>query len=167
MNKPVLKVKRTNQASEFELIHQAKLGDVGMDLPAITPVDKYGKHQVITINPGERATIPTGISLEIPDGYWVAIEARSSTSQRCLICPKGVVDTGYRGELFAVLINVGKEPQYVHHGDRLVQIIIHKNEMCNIAGVEEVEELSQTERGSTGFGSSGQSAVRYSGWTGR
>lgn len=155
----ILKVKRNEQAKEFDMIHTAKDGDVGMDLPIITPVNKSGEHEVIKINPGENVMVSTGISLEIPDGYWIAIEARSSTSKRCLLCPKGVIDTGYRGELFACLINVGKETQYIHHGDRLVQIILQKNVTQDISDIIEIDELSKTERGDTGFGSSGQSAI--------
>lgn len=109
----------------------------------------------IVIRPGERGVVPTGIFLEIPQGYWASIEARSSTSKSMLVVPKGVIDEGYRGELFAVLLNVGSEPVVIYHGDRYVQLIMHKRENMNISVVE-VDELSESERGDSGFGSTGR-----------
>lgn len=180
----VLKVLRGNLAKEFPLLHTAKDGDVGFDVAVALPykqeyhseLQKYyddcawcGKspdkdveneimHGKIVINPGERHLLPTDIKLEIPKGYWVAVEARSSTSKKSLIVPKGVIDEGYRGEIFAQIINVGKEPVEIYHGDRLVQLIIQKNETRNTV-VEDVDELSQSERGESGFGSSGKSVI--------
>lgn len=153
----ILKVKRTEEAKEFPLISIAKDGDVGMDLPAVLPSTDRFYIGSITINPGERGVIPTGISLEIPNGYWASIEARSSTSKKMLIVPKGVIDEGYRGELFAVLLNVGSAPVTIEHGDRYVQLILHKRHVADFI-IEEVDELSKSERGDTGFGSSGQSS---------
>lgn len=179
-----LKIKRGNLAKEFPLPHIAKEGDVGLDVPVALPFKKsyegelaeyYAdcnmndeepdqnlvnniKHGCITINPGERKLLPTDIKLEIPKGYWVAIEARSSTSKMSLIVPKGVIDEGYRGEIFAQVINVGKKPVYIYHGDRLVQMILQKNETSRL-NIEEVDILSKSERGESGFGSSGQSSI--------
>lgn len=153
MSKLKLKVKRGELAKEFPLMQVAKFGDVGLDIP-IAFADK-GE---VTINPGERYLAPTDIRIEIPYSHWAAIEARSSTSKQSLIVPKGVIDPGYRGELFAQIINVGKNPVTIHHGDRLIQLILHKNEI-NDFDVEEVDELSESERGESGFGSSGQSSI--------
>lgn len=179
----LLKVKRGELAKEFDLLKIAKAGDVGLDVPVALPyvigwneaLHEYYeicgefdadpvrvneiKHGRIVINPGERVLLPTDIRLEIPDGYWIAVEARSSTSKQSLIVPKGVIDTGYRGEIFAQIINVGKERVIVHHGDRLIQLILHKNETDRLI-IEEVDELSKSERGESGFGSSGKSAIR-------
>lgn len=119
--------------------------------------DNVPEHEFVTIHPGERYLLPTDIRVELPDGYWASIEARSSTSKQSLIVPKGVIDEGYRGELFAQIINVGTKPVVIHHGDRLIQMIIHKN-YANDFTVVEVDELSDSERGESGFGSSGQSA---------
>lgn len=181
--KVLLKVKRGELAKEFDLLKIAKAGDVGLDVPVALPyVDGWNeklheyykecgdfdpdpvkvneiKHGLIIIRPGERVLLPTDIKLEIPEGYWVAVEARSSTSKRSLIVPKGVIDTGYRGEIFAQIINVGREKVFVRHGDRLVQLILHKNETDKLM-IEEVDELSASERGESGFGSSGKSAIR-------
>lgn len=147
-----LKVKRNELANEFELMHIAKDGDVGLDIPVV-----FEDKGSITINPGERRLVPTGVRIELPDGYWASIEARSSTSKKSLIVPKGVIDEGYRGELFAQIINVGKEPVQINHGDRLIQLIMHERVIKDF-DIIEVDELSESERGETGFGSSGQSA---------
>ena len=179
-----LKVKRGELAKEFPLLHIAKAGDVGLDIPVAFPYkdgykeavedykrDCYEKdvkpnlehinslmHDSVIINPGERYLAPTDIRIEIPDGYWASIEARSSTSKKSLIVPKGVIDEGYRGELFAQIINVGKHPAVIKHGDRLIQLILHKRIVKDFEIVE-VDELSESERGESGFGSSGQSSI--------
>lgn len=179
----VLKVKRGELAKEFPLLHIAKAGDVGLDVPVALPFKENWekelndylveigdnpanpsvindiKHGTIVINPGERQLVPTDLRLEIPEGYWVAVEARSSTSKQLAIVPKGVIDEGYRGEIFAQIVNVGKNPITIHHGDRLVQLILHKNYTRDFM-IEEVEELSPSERGESGFGSSGKSAIK-------
>lgn len=155
MSKLQLKVKRGEFAKEFPLLHIAKAGDVGLDIPVALPPD----HEPIVINPGERYLVPTDIKIEIPEGYWASIEARSSTSKRSLIVPKGVIDEGYRGELFAQIINVGKEPAEINHGDRLIQLILHERVVKDF-DVIEVDELSESERGESGFGSSGHSAIK-------
>ena len=178
-----LKVKRGELAKEFELLHIAKEGDVGLDIPVALPykegykekVEEYLKecsemdevpdsnfineleHGIIVINPGDRYLAPTDIRIEIPRGYWASIEARSATPKKLIIVPKGVIDEGYRGELFAQLINVGKDPIIVRHGDRLIQLIMHERIIKDF-GIVEVDELSDSERGESGFGSSGQSA---------
>lgn len=144
-----LKVMRNEIAKEFPLIGIAKEGDVGLDLPATLPDGP------VIINPGERHLIPTGIRIEVPEGYWASIEARSSTSKRSLIVPKGVIDEGYRGELFAQILNVGNHPVTIYHGDRLIQLILHKRIIKDFE-IEEVNELSPSERGETGFGSTGR-----------
>lgn len=154
MSKLQLKIKRGKLAKEFPLLHIAKAGDVGLDIPvALVP-----SADPIVINPGERYLVPTDIRIEIPEGYWASIEARSSTSKRSLIVPKGVIDEGYRGELFAQIINVGKEPAVIHHGDRLIQLIMHERIVKDF-DIVEVDELSESERGESGFGSSGHSAI--------
>lgn len=185
MTKLQLKVKRGELAKEFPMLKIAKAGDVGLDIAVAfpykdgyedaveaylaecskfdeTPDDDFInelKHGVVVIKPGERYLCPTDIKIEIPEGYWASIEARSSTSKKSIIVPKGVIDEGYRGELFAQLINVGKHDVVIHHGDRLIQLIMHERHIKNF-DVIEVDELSESERGETGFGSSGQSAIK-------
>lgn len=147
-----LKVKRGDLAKEFKLLHIAKEGDVGLDIPVV-----FKDKRSIVINPGDRYLAPTDIRVEIPYTHWASIEARSSTSKRSLIVPKGVIDPGYRGELFAQIINVGKEPVTINHGDRLIQLILHERVVKDFEVIE-VDELSESKRGESGFGSSGQSA---------
>lgn len=144
-----LKIKRSEDAKRFPLLKVAKEGDVGFDLPACLPGSS------ILIQPHSRGVIPTGIYLEIPEGYWASIEARSSTSKSMLICPKGVIDEGYRGELFAVLLNVGDHPVVINDGDRYVQLILHERIVKDF-DIEEVDELTPSERGASGFGSTGR-----------
>ena len=151
-----LKVKRGEWAKEFPLLHIAKDGDVGLDIAVALPPDQ--RDEGITIYPGDRYLVPTDIRIELPKGYWASIEARSSTSKRSIIVPKGVIDEGYRGELFAQLINVGKEGVTIHHGDRLIQLILHERIIKDFEIIE-ADELSDSERGESGFGSSGQSAI--------
>ena len=149
--KMVLKVKRTESAKRFPLLAIKKEGDVGLDVCCI--LDECGGK--VTIKPGERFLLPTGIRLEIPEGYWASIEARSSTSKQSLIVPKGVIDEGYRGELFAQIINVGHADVTIEDGDRLIQIIMHKRHIKDF-DIIEVDELSESQRGETGFGSTGK-----------
>lgn len=180
-----LKVKRGELAKEFPLLNIAKEGDVGLDIAVALPFkDNYEekireyenwcknngkepdphainelKHKTIVVNPGERHLIPTDIKIEMPYTHWASIEARSSTSKLSLIVPKGVIDPGYRGELFAQIINVGKSPVIISHGDRLIQLIMHERIVKDFI-IEEVDELSESERGESGFGSSGRSVIK-------
>lgn len=163
LSTPILKVLRNNSAKRFPLIGIKKSGDVGLDLPCTLDNIKAGghlwwKHKAgeIIILPFHRYLLPTGIKLEIPTGYWSSIEARSSTSKQMLIVPKGVIDEGYRGELFAQILNVGLHRVRIKDGDRLVQLLIHKREIARI-DIKEVDILTASERGETGFGSTGKS----------
>ena len=146
-----LKVARSDAAKQFPMIAVKKHGDVGFDIPAIIE----NKRGYIILLPFSRRLLPTGIRVELPDGYWASIEARSSTSRKNMIVPKGVIDTGYRGELFAQILNVGILPRIIRHGDRLVQMILHENNADCFNAIE-VDELSKSERGETGFGSTGR-----------
>ena len=100
-----------------------------------------------------RAMIPTGIKLEMPDNIWCTVEARSSAGGRYLITPDSIIDSGYRGEFFAVVFNIGYEPQTINIGDRVCQLVFHEKTLIKPI---EVDELSKSERGETGFGSSGK-----------
>lgn len=147
---PELKVLRDDRAKEFPLITYKKDGDVGLDLPSII-LDDDGKPTSVTVMPGEEVTMSTGIRLELPYGYWAHIKPRSSSTKRRLIAD-GTIDTGYRGELFATVVNTGHVPQVFEHGDRIVQCVIHK---AVYAEIVEVDKLSESERGESGFGSTG------------
>lgn len=107
----------------------------------------------IDILPGERVKIPLGLAVEIPKGYFGFMRARSSTAFKYGIESIGnVIDSTYRGEIHALLTNFGKEKVSITQGDKIAQLLILPV-LCT--GYEIVEELSPTERGSQGFGSSG------------
>jgi len=110
----------------------------------------------VTILPGETAWIPTGIALEVPEGCAGLVYARSSLGAKRGLAPAnkvGVIDSDYRGEIRVVLLNHGKEPQTIEHGERVAQFLI--TPVLTPAYVE-VDELSDTNRGAGGFGSTGK-----------
>ena len=120
----------------------------GMDLLAAV------KEPVI-LKPMERALIPTGIAIEIPPGYEAQIRPRSGLAIRhgiTLLNTPGTIDADYRGEIKVIVINLGSEDFVIKRGDRIAQMVI-----CPVVKVElqEVEELSSTERSDGGFGSTG------------
>ena len=112
--------------------------------------DRYYKEAMDCL---PRAMIPTGIKLEMPNNIWCTVEARSSAGGRYLITPDSIIDSGYRGEFFAVVFNIGYEPQTINVGDRVCQLVFHEKTLIKPI---EVDELSKSERGETGFGSSGK-----------
>lgn len=111
--------------------------------------------QSVTIAPGESAWIPTGIALEIPRGCAGLIYARSGLACKKGLAPAnkvGVIDSDYRGQVVVVLHNHGTEPQTVKQGERIAQLVI--TPVLTLA-YEEVKELSSSQRGAGGFGSTG------------
>ena len=111
---------------------------------------------LVTIEPGEAVFIPTGIALEVPKGCAGLVYARSSMGVKRGLAPAnkvGVIDSDYRGEIKVVLLNHGKEPQTVEPGERIAQFIITP---VLTPAYEEVEELTDTQRGTGGFGSTGK-----------
>lgn len=125
----------------------ARAGDAGMDLLAA---------EGVTLKPGERAAIPTGIALAIPDGYAGFVQARSGRSLKeglGVANAPGLIDAGYRGEIKVIAINLNvSELIDVRRGEKIAQIVFQKVER---AEVEIVEELPGSERGEGGFGSTG------------
>lgn len=110
----------------------------------------------VTIAPGETAWIPTGLALEVPKGCAGLIYARSSLGVKRGLAPAnkvGVIDSDYRGEIRVVLLNHGKTSQTVEHGERIAQMIITP---VLTPAYQQVEELSDTSRGTGGFGSTGK-----------
>lgn len=109
----------------------------------------------VTIAPGEIAWIPTGIALEVPKGCAGLVYARSSLGAKRGLAPAnkvGVVDSDYRGEIRVVLLNHGKTAQTITHGERVAQLLITP---VLTPAYEEVAELTDTDRGTGGFGSTG------------
>lgn len=110
----------------------------------------------VTIAPGETAWISTGIALEVPKGCAGLVYARSSLGAKRGLAPAnkvGVIDSDYRGEICVVLLNHGKVPQIVENGERVAQFLITP---VLTPPYEEVKELSQSDRGAGGFGSTGR-----------
>ena len=121
-------------------------GDVGYDLFVL------GDHLLL---PGEGKDIPSGIAMQAPPGVWIRIAPRSSTRRkRGLLVNDGVIDNGYRGELFSYVTNTNDEPVLVKHGDRLAQLILHP---VIVFPAVEADELDESSRGTGGFGSTGLS----------
>ena len=123
-------------------------GSSGMDIAA------HIENNII-ISPGENALVPTGFSISIPIGYEVQIRPRSGLAFKkniTVLNTPGTIDADYRGEIKVILINLGKEKFIIENGDRIAQMVI-----CPVvqADLEEVKELSDTKRGSGGFGSTG------------
>ncbi len=126
-------------------------GDAGADLT--TAVD-------VSLAPGERATVPTGIALAIPAGYAGFVHPRSGLAHRCgltIVNAPGTIDSGYRGEVHVTLINLDRdEAVQLRRGDRIAQLVIQR---VAVAGFAAVAELPDSERGQGGHGSTGGHAL--------
>ena len=129
----------------YETAHAA-----GMDLRAAIP-----EGEPLTLHPGDRHAVPTGLAMAIPPGFEGQVRPRSGLAFRngvtCLNSP-GTVDADYRGEVKVILINLGPEDFIVRRGDRIAQLLISPVAQAAWA---EVEDLDQTARGEGGFGSTG------------
>jgi len=130
----------------------------GLPLPAYGSDHAVGLDVVaaeaLTLAPGERHAVKTGIAVAIPHGYEVQVRSRSGTAVRNgITCLTGTIDSDYRGELMAVLINLGAEPFAIARGDRIAQLVPAP---VLRASFDVVEELDATQRGAGGFGSTGR-----------
>ncbi len=123
-------------------------GDAGLDLYAAIE---------LTLKPGERALVPTGIAVAIPEGHAGFVHARSgraATEGLALVNAPGVVDAGYRGEIFVIAVNLDpSSPIYIKRGDKIAQLVVQKIERAEL---EVVDELPASARGEGGFGSTGR-----------
>lgn len=122
-------------------------GDAGADL--LTTVD-------VTLRPGERAMVPTGIALALPEGYVALVHPRSGLAARhglSIVNTPGTIDAGYRGEIKVMLINHDPaEPIELRRGDRIAQLVVQRFERARFV---EVSELPGSSRGAGGYGSTG------------
>jgi len=125
----------------------ALAGDAGMDLRSAVDV---------VLAPGERCRIPTGIAVAIPDGHAGFVQPRSGLAARAglgFVNSPGLIDSGYRGEIQVVAINLDRrDPIDIHRGDKIAQLVILPVPQVALA---EVEELPASDRGAGGFGSTG------------
>jgi dUTP pyrophosphatase len=142
-----MKIKIVN-TSDNPLPEYETKGSVGLDLRAHL-------QEPVMMKPLQRALIPTGLYIELPDGHEAQIRPRSGLALKkgltCLNSP-GTVDSDYRGELKIIMINLSNETTVVNTGERIAQLIISKIERVKL---HEVDELSETERGEGGFGHTG------------
>ena len=143
-----IQIKIVNTSSN-PLPEYATKGASGMDIRASLDIP-------LTLQPLERNLIPTGLFVEIPQGYEIQIRPRSGLAIKqgitCLNTP-GTIDSDYRGEIKIILINLSSEEQVIHPGDRIAQMIIQKTERAEF---EQVEFLNNTERAAGGFGHTGK-----------
>ncbi|HEY8429676.1 MAG TPA: dUTP diphosphatase [Sandaracinaceae bacterium] len=141
-----LRVKRLRENAV--LPRYATDGAAGMDLAAALD-------DPITLAPGARAAIPTGIALALPPGHEGQVRPRSGLARRAgvtIVNAPGTIDEDYRGEIEVLLVNLGDEPVVIHPGDRIAQLVVAPIARVEIASVD---ELDVTARGDRGFGSTG------------
>ena len=132
----------------------------GLPVPRYASDDAAGlditSAEDLTLQPGQRHAVATGFAIEIPRGYEVQVRPRSGLAMKhgitCLNTP-GTIDSDYRGEVKVILINVGQEPFEVRRGERIAQLVPAPVLRADFV---EASELSGTQRGSGGFGSTGQ-----------
>ena len=132
---------------ELPTLRRAHPDDAGLDLHARYPAE---------LAPGERTTIDTGVAVAIPAGHAGLVLPRSGLASRFgigLVNGPGLIDSGYRGEIRVVLVNLGREQFTISRGDRIAQLVIVP---VVLVEVETVEHLEDSERGTRGLGSSGR-----------
>jgi len=146
-------IKRLEHARDLAVPHYATKGSAGLDLLAAI-------HEEIELLPGQRMAVPTGIAIELPLGWEAQVRPRSGLALNngitCLNSP-GTIDSDYRGEIKAILINHGAEVFVIKRGHKIAQMVIAKHEQAELV---EVEALSDSERGAGGFGSTGMTAKK-------
>ena len=151
MEKPTVKIKLLSKAASTPKYQTP--GAVGMDLHAC--LQKDGISEEVEIRFGYQAKIPTGLSLQVPDGWEAQVRPRSGLASKGLSVANspGTIDPDYRGEVQVILENRCRDTLHtIRHGDRIAQLVIVPAVQATI---EEVDELDETERGEGGFGSTG------------
>lgn len=142
-----MKLKIVNQ-SDNPLPTYETVGSAGMDLRAHLT-------EPIMLKPLQRALVPTGLYIELPDGYEAQVRPRSGLALKkglTLLNSPGTIDSDYRGEIKVIMINLSNETTVINTGERIAQMIIAKYEKVTL---KEVDELGETERGEGGFGHTG------------
>jgi dUTP pyrophosphatase len=146
-----VKVRVRRLAQDLPLPHLSSPGSAGFDLPAALEAS-------ITLDPGQRRLIPTGLQLEIPPGWEAQVRPRSGLALRhglTVLNSPGTIDSDYRGEVGVILINLGQNTVTLERGERVAQLVFARVEKVEWEEVEDVEGLSKSVRGAEGFGSSG------------
>lgn len=149
--KNTLQVKIINKSSNPLPFYQTE-GSAGMDLYANIETS-------IELDSLERQLIPTGIFIELPLGFEAQIRPRSGLAFKhgiSIVNSPGTIDADYRGEIKILLVNLSKEKFVIQSGERIAQMVVTKHERVNWQEVQNIEQLSQTDRGSGGYGSTGK-----------
>ena len=142
-----MKVKVINKSNNA-LPEYATEFSAGMDVRA-------ANFEPIVLKPLQRAMVPTGLYLEIPEGYEVQVRPRSGLSAKrgiTVLNAPGTIDADYRGEVCVILVNLSNDDFVIERGERIAQLVLAKHEKIEW---EEAEELADSDRGSGGFGSTG------------
>lgn len=140
--------------NSFQLPRYETMGAAGADIRASLTADL--KEEGLVIKPGERVLVPTGLAMEIPLGFEIQVRPRSGLSFKTglMVCNSpGTIDSDYRGEIKIILGNLSDRREVIQHGDRVAQLVLAP---VYQAHYEEVQELSTTDRGAGGFGSTGK-----------
>lgn len=143
-----MKIKIVNKSKHQLPEYKTKLS-AGMDIRA-------NINEVITLKSLERKLIPTGLYIELPEGYEAQMRPRSGLALNeglGLLNSPGTIDADYRGEIGVILVNLSNEPVTIKDGDRICQMVINKVEQAELI---EVDTLDETERGTGGFGHTGK-----------
>lgn len=150
MSEVKVKLMPLEHAVGLQLPTYATEKSAGMDLTAAL-------EEALEIAPGDRALVPTGLSISLPEGHEAQIRPRSGLAVKhgvTVLNTPGTIDADYRGEIKVILINHGKEPFTIERGMRIAQMVVEKFEHVEW---DVVESLEETERGEGGFGSTGTS----------
>ncbi|ARJ66694.1 deoxyuridine 5'-triphosphate nucleotidohydrolase [Magnetospirillum sp. ME-1] len=149
MSKPIpVSIKRLEHAADLPLPAYETAHAAGMDLMACIPAD-------ITLGPGERAVIPAGFAIALPEGFEAQVRPRSGLAAKhgiTVLNAPGTIDADYRGEVGVILVNLGQNAFAISRGMRIAQMVIAP---VSRAAWREVESLDDTARGAGGFGSTG------------
>lgn len=146
-----VRVERLPHSEGLPLPAYETTGSAGMDLRAAV-----ADEAPLTLQPGARALVPTGLKIALEPGFEAQVRPRSGLALKhgvtCLNSP-GTIDSDYRGEVGVILVNHGQEPFVVRRGERIAQMVIARHEQ---AAMVELESLDETARGAGGFGSTGR-----------
>ncbi len=148
MSRPAVPVTRLPHGADLPLPAYATSGSAGMDLLAAVV-------ESVTLAPGERRLIPTGLAIALPPGFEAQVRPRSGLALKhgaTVLNAPGTVDCDYRGEVGVILVNLGQMPFTVERGGRIAQMIVAP---VSRAAWQPVESLDDSERGAGGFGSTG------------
>lgn len=135
----------------LELPKQQSTGAAGVDLLAALDVS-----EPVTLLPGKRVVVPCGFAIALPEGYEAQVRSRSGLASKhgvSVLNSPGTIDADYRGEVKVILINLGEETFEIRRGDRIAQMVVAP---VSAVGFSEKDTLNETERGSSGFGSTGR-----------